>query len=39
MSTLAVIGLGYVGNDSKADNVFGKDNAENKFVLTFSVGG
>lgn len=33
------IGLSYVGNDSKADNVFGKDNAEDKFILTFSIGG
>lgn len=33
------IGLGYVGTDNNAEDVFGKDNAEDKVVLTFSVGG
>lgn len=33
------IGLGYIGTDNSAENLFGKDNAEEKFVLTFAVGG
>ena len=33
------VSLNYVGSDNKAENIFGKDNAEKKFVLTFSVGG
>lgn len=33
------VALGYVGTDKKAEDLFGKDNAEDKFVLTFSVGG
>ncbi len=33
------IGLGYIGTDNSAENLFGKDNAEEKFVLTFAIGG
>lgn len=33
------IGLGYIGTDSSGEDLFGKDNAEDKFVLTFAVGG
>ncbi len=33
------IGLNYVGTDGTAEDLFGKDNAEDKVVLTFSVGG
>ena len=33
------IGLGYIGTDNSAENLFGKDNAEDKFVLTFAIGG
>lgn len=33
------VGLGYVGTNGDADNVFGKDNAEDKVVLTFAIGG
>ncbi len=33
------IGLGYVGTDNTAEDLFGKDNTEDKLVLTFSVGG
>ena len=32
------IGLGYIGTDNSAENLFGKDNAEEKFVLTFAIG-
>lgn len=33
------ISLGYVGTDGKAEDIFGEDVAEDKFVLTFAVGG
>lgn len=33
------IALGYVGTNNKAEDVFGEDNSEDKFVLTFAVGG
>ena len=33
------IGLGYIGTDNSGENLFGKDNAEDKFVLTFAIGG
>jgi uncharacterized protein (TIGR02001 family) len=33
------IGLGYVGTNNKAEDIFGEDNAEDRFVLTFAVGG
>lgn len=33
------IGLGYIGTDNSGENLFGKDNAEEKFVLTFAIGG
>jgi uncharacterized protein (TIGR02001 family) len=33
------IGLGYIGTNNKAEDVFGEDNSEDKFVLTFAVGG
>lgn len=33
------VALGYVGTDKKAEDLFGKDNAEDKFVLTFAIGG
>ncbi len=33
------IGLGYIGTDSSGEDLFGEDNAEDKFVLTFAVGG
>ncbi len=33
------IGLGYVGTDNTAEDLFGKDNTEDKLVLTFSIGG
>lgn len=33
------IALGYVGTDSNGETLFGEDNAEDKFVLTFAVGG
>lgn len=33
------VGLGYVGADKSGEKLFGKDNAEDKFVLTFSIGG
>ncbi len=33
------IGLGYIGTDNSAENLFGKDNAEDKFMLTFAIGG
>jgi uncharacterized protein (TIGR02001 family) len=33
------IGLGYIGTDNTAEDLFGKDNTEDKVVLTFSVGG
>lgn len=33
------IALGYVGTDNSAEDLFGEDNAEDKVVLTFSVGG
>lgn len=31
--------LGYYGTDNSAEDLFGEDNAEDKFVLSFSVGG
>lgn len=31
--------LSYVGTDGNAEDLFGEDNAEDKFVLAFSVGG
>lgn len=33
------IGLGYIGTDSSGESIFGQDNAEDRFVLTFAVGG
>ncbi len=33
------IGLGYIGTDSSGEDLFGEDNAEDKFVLTFAIGG
>ena len=33
------IGLGYIGTDSSGEDLFGKDNAEDKFVVTFAIGG
>lgn len=33
------IALGYVGTDSSGEDLFGDDNAEDKFVLTFALGG
>lgn len=33
------IGLGYIGTDNSGESIFGEDNAEDKFVLTFAVGG
>jgi uncharacterized protein (TIGR02001 family) len=33
------IGLGYIGTDNTAEDLFGKDNTEDRLVLTFSVGG
>ncbi len=33
------LGLSYVGTSSKANDIFGKDNAEDKFVFTVSAGG
>jgi len=33
------IALGYYGTNADAEDFFGTDNAEDKFVLTFSVGG
>ena len=33
------IALGYHGTNADAEDFFGTDNAEDKFVLTFSVGG
>lgn len=33
------ISLNYVGSDGNAEDIFGKDLADDKFVLTFSVGG
>lgn len=33
------IGLGYIGTDNSGEGLFGEDNAEDKFVLTFAVGG
>lgn len=33
------IALGYVGTDSSGEALFGDDNAEDKFVLTFALGG
>jgi uncharacterized protein (TIGR02001 family) len=33
------IGLGYVGTDNTAEDLFGNDNTEDRVVLTFSVGG
>ncbi len=33
------IGLGYVGTDNTAEDLFGNDNTEDKVVLTFSIGG
>lgn len=33
------IALGYVGTNNDGELLFGEDNAEEKFVLTFSVGG
>lgn len=33
------IGLGYIGTDNSGENLFGEDNAEDKFVLTFAIGG
>lgn len=33
------VALGYIGSDKKAADLFGKDNAEDKLVLTFSIGG
>lgn len=33
------IGVGYIGTDNKGETIFGKDNAEDKFVVTFAFGG
>jgi uncharacterized protein (TIGR02001 family) len=33
------IGLGYIGTDNTAEDLFGQDNTEDRVVLTFSVGG
>jgi uncharacterized protein (TIGR02001 family) len=33
------VGLSYIGTDNKAENFFGKDNSEDKVVLTFSFEG
>ena len=33
------IALGYIGTNNDGESLFGEDNAEDKFVLTFAVGG
>lgn len=33
------IALGYVGTDNSGEQIFGKDNSEDKFVVTFAFGG
>ncbi len=33
------IALGYVGTDNGGENIFGDDNSEDKFILTFAFGG
>jgi uncharacterized protein (TIGR02001 family) len=33
------IGVSYIGTDNNGEDLFGEDNAEEKFVVTFSVGG
>ena len=35
----ANVALGYIGTDSSGEDLFGEDNAEDKFVLTVSFGG